>query len=85
MKELQGIIIIYCDNQTTRVVEANLLFNKKKCTNRLKHDYLKELICLGVISVIEVRSSKNVTVPLTKCLKKELVKRTSAGMDLKSL
>jgi len=85
LKELQGAITIYCDNQATGIVATNSLFNGKKRTIRLKHGYLNELICHVVISVIDVQSSKNVTNPLIKGLKKKLVERTSARMGLKSL
>jgi len=70
LKELKGAITIYCDNQATSALAANSLFNEKKQTIRLKHDYLNELICHGVISVIDVRSSENVADPLAKGLKK---------------
>jgi len=54
LKELQGTNAIYCDNQATSVVAINSLFNGKKRTIILKHDYLNELIGHGVISVIDV-------------------------------
>jgi len=76
LKELQGVISIYCDNQATSIVTINSLFNEKKWTIRLKHGYLNELIYHGVISVIDIRSSENVADLLTKGLKKELVERT---------
>ena len=85
LKELQGAITIYCDNRAMNVVATNSLFNGKKRTIRLKHGYLNEIICHGVISVIDVRVLENVADPLTKGLKKEIVKRISAGMSLKSL
>ena len=54
LTELQGAITIYCDNQAASAVAANSMFNGKKRTIRLKHGYLRELICQGVISVIDV-------------------------------
>ena len=66
-------------------VAANSLFNGKKRIIRLKHGYLNELICHGVISVIDIQSSKNVANPLAKDVKKKLVERTFAGMGLKLL
>jgi len=78
LKDLQGAITIYCDNQATSVMAANSLFNGKKQTIHLKHGYLNELICHGFISLIDIRSSENVADPLTKDLIKKLVERTSA-------
>ena len=49
LKELQGAIITYYDNQVTSALTANSLFNEKKQTIHLKHDYLNELICHEVI------------------------------------
>ena len=37
LKELQGAVTIYCDNQATSAVATNSLFNGKKRTIRLKH------------------------------------------------
>ena len=54
LKELQGAITIFCDNQTASVVAANSLFNGKKRIIRLKHGYINELISHRVISVIDV-------------------------------
>ena len=85
LKELQGAITIFCDNQAASVVVANSLFNGKKRTIRLKHGYINELISHRVISVIDVRSSDNIADPLTKGLKKDLVEKTSAGMSLRLL
>jgi histone deacetylase 1/2 len=82
LRELQGAITIFCDNQTASAVAANSLFNGKKRTIRLKHGYINELISHRVISVIDVRSSDNIADPLTKGLKKDLVEKASAGISL---
>jgi len=70
LKELQGAITIYCDNQAASAMAANLLFNRKKQTIHLKYGYLNEPICYRVISVIDVWSLENIIDPLTKELKR---------------
>ncbi|XP_077219728.1 uncharacterized protein LOC143853919 [Tasmannia lanceolata] len=67
-----------------RFVE-NKLFNGRKRTLRLKHNYLSEMISQEIIVVIDVRSSENVDDPMTKGLKRELVLQTSTRMGLMSI
>ena len=70
LKELQGAITIYYDNQVSSTVAVNSLLNENKWTILLKHGYLNELICHHVISTISVWSSKNLVDHLNNGMKK---------------
>jgi hypothetical protein len=49
----------------------------------LRHEYVKQLIEDGVISIVYVKSSGNLDDPFTKGLSRDLVRVTSTGMGLK--
>ena len=76
-------ISLYCDSEATLSRAYNKVYNGKSRHISLRHEYVKQLITDGVISIVYVRSNKNLADPLTKGLAKDLVKDTSSGMGLK--
>ena len=76
-------ISLYCDSEATLSRAYNKVYNGKSRHISLRHEYVKQLITDGVISIVYVRSNKNLVDPLTKGLARDLVKDTSSGMGLK--
>lgn len=46
---------------------------------------IRELVSNGTITIVYVRSNKNLPDPLTKALNRDAVQQTSEGMGLKLL
>lgn len=61
------------------------VYKEKSRHINLRHEYVKQLISNGIITIVYVRSSKNLTDPFTKGLKIDLVNSTSSEMGLKHL
>ncbi|KAK8923944.1 hypothetical protein KSP39_PZI019190 [Platanthera zijinensis] len=78
-------ISIYCDNQGTKTIATNMLFNGKRRQLRMKQAWLTYLTSQGIISLLDVRSKDNVADVLTKCLCKVLTSKTSGEMRLTSI
>ena len=51
----------------------------------LRHEYIRQLISDGIITVVYVRSSSNLADPLTKGLSRDRIKITTNEMSLKQL
>ena len=75
-------ISIYCDSQATMLKAYSKIYNGKSRHISLKHEYVRQLIEDGVISIVYVKSSGNLTDPFTKGLSQDLVRITSIGMRL---
>ena len=58
------------------------MFNGKNWHIRLRHNIVRQLLEIGVISLDFVRLELNLADPLTKPLNRKLVKQTSRGMGL---
>ena len=52
---------------------------------RYRHNTIRHVLSIGVISLDYVRSKDNIVDPVTKGLNRELVERSSRGMRLKSI
>lgn len=76
-------ISLHCDSEATMSRAYSNMYNGKCRHISLRHEYVRELIHNGVITILYVRSSNNLADPLTKGLSKELVKSTSIGMGLR--
>ena len=50
----------------------------------LRHEYVRQLISDGVVTIIYIRSCKNLADPFTKGLSRDLIKSTAVGMGLRS-
>ncbi|KAK9092583.1 hypothetical protein Syun_027494 [Stephania yunnanensis] len=76
---------IHCDNEATLVRAYSQMYNGKSRHIGLRHSCVGELITNGVITIDYVRSKQNLADPLTKGLSRDLVNKTSRGMDLKPM
>ena len=78
-------ISIHCDSAATLAKAYSQVQNGKSRHIGLRHNYVKELITNGVITIDFVRSNQNLTDPLTKGLTKDIVNKTSREIGLKSI
>ena len=76
-------ISLYCDSEATLSRAYNQIYNGNSRHISLRHEYVRQLISDDVISIVYVRTNKNLAYPLTKGLRRDLVKGTSSGMGLK--
>ncbi|KAG5527251.1 hypothetical protein RHGRI_028223 [Rhododendron griersonianum] len=76
-------ISIHCDSEATLSRAYSSTYNGKSRHISLRHDFVRQLIRDGVITIIYVRSSKNLADPFTKALSRELVWSTTREMGLK--
>ena len=59
------------------------MYNGKSRHISLRHDYIRQLIEFGTISIVYVRSNSNLADPLTKAVSRDMIRVTSIGMRLK--
>ena len=64
--ELMSAISIYCDSQATMSKAYSNIYNGKSRHISLRHEYIRQLIEDGVISIVYVKSSGNLADPFTK-------------------
>ena len=76
-------ISLYCDSEPTMSKAHSNVYNGKSRHISLRHEYVRQLIVDGIITIVFVRSSKNLVDPFIKGLSRDLVKSTSNGMGLK--
>ena len=76
-------ISIYCDSKATMCLAHNKMYNGKSRHISLRHTYVRELIKSEVLTIIYMRSNKNLANPLTKALPRDTLQLTSKGMGLK--
>ena len=72
-------IYIHCDSQSAIDRAQNNMYNGKSRYICHRHNIIRQLISIGVISIDYVRLKDNIADPLTKGLK-ELVQKSSKGM-----
>ena len=77
-------VSMHCDSQATiaKAKAKSKIFNGKNRHIRLRHNIVRRLLEIRIISLKFVRSKLNLTDPLTKSLNKKLVEETSRGMRL---
>ena len=76
-------ISVYCDCEASLGRAYCKIYNGKSRHIGLKHDYIKQLIESGTISIVYVKSNNNLADPFTKAVSRDMVKITSIGMGLK--
>ena len=76
-------ISVYCDSEATLGRAYSKMYNGKSRHIGLKHDYIRQLIESGTISIVYVRSNNNLVDPLTKAVSQYMVGVTFIGMELK--
>ena len=78
-------ICIHCNSQYAIGRVQNSIYNDKSRHIPHRHNTIRQLLSIGVISLDYVRSMDNIADPLTKGLNRELIEKSSRGMRLKSL
>ena len=78
-------ICIHCNSQSAIGRVRNSMYNSKSRHIRLRHNTIKHLLLIRVISLDYVKSKDNTMDPLTKGLNRELVEKSSKGMRLKPI
>lgn len=76
------MILIHWDCQVTIARDRSKIYNGKNKHIRMRHNIVKQLLELNVVSLDFVRSTLNLTDLLTKPLNKNLIEITSKGMGL---
>ncbi|KAD6454983.1 hypothetical protein E3N88_09689 [Mikania micrantha] len=76
-------ICIHCDCQSAIGRAQSAMYNGKSRHIRRRHNTIRQLLSMGVISIDYVRSKDNIADPFTKGLSRELVHKSSRGMGLK--
>jgi len=76
-------VSLHCDNQASIVVAKNSVYNAKTRHIHLRHNIVRNLIKIGVISLDNVKSKRNLADHLTKGLCKRRIIETLRGMGLK--
>ena len=61
-------ISLYYDSQTTMSKAFSKMYNGKSRHISLRHEYVRQLISDGIISIIYVKSCNNLAYPFTKAL-----------------
>ncbi|KAD4586033.1 hypothetical protein E3N88_23634 [Mikania micrantha] len=75
-------ICIHCDCQSAIGRAQSAMYNGKSRHIRRRHNTIRQLLSMGVISIDYVRSKDNIADPFTKGLSRELVHKSSRGMGL---
>ena len=78
-----GPICIHCDSQAAIGRAGSVMYNGKSRHIRRRHNTIRQLLSSGIITIDYVKSSDNVSDPLTKGLVREAVERSSKGMGLR--
>ena len=78
-------ISIFCDSESTMSRVYNKVYNGKSRHISLRHEFVRQLIEDGIITITFVKSKGNLADPLTKGLSRDKVKETTAKMRLKPI
>nr|GEV77999.1 hypothetical protein [Tanacetum cinerariifolium]GEV80623.1 hypothetical protein [Tanacetum cinerariifolium] len=76
-------IPMYCDSEATLSKAYNSVYNGKSRQILLRRNYVRQVIENGTISVVYVKSCRNLADPLTKPLTRDLVSVATRDMGLK--
>ena len=76
-------ISLRCDSQATMSRAYSNIYNGKSRHISLRHEYVRQIINDGIITIVYIRSNDNLADPFTKALTTEMVRSTSVGMGLK--
>ena len=84
MDDIAPFMSMRCDSQAAiaKAKAKSKIFNGKNRHIRLRHNIVRRLLEIRIISLKFVRSKLNLTYPLTKSLNKKLVEETSREVGL---
>ena len=69
-------IYIHCDSQFVIVIAQSSMYNGKSRQIHSRHNTIRKLLSIGVISLDYVKSKDKIANPLTKGLNKDLVEKS---------
>ena len=75
-------ISMYCDSEVTLGRAYTKMYNGKSRHIGLRHDYIRQFIEFGTISIVYVKSNNNLENPFTKVVSRDMLGVTSIGMGL---
>ena len=75
-------ICMHCDSQAVMGRAGSIMYNDKSRQIRRRHNFVRQLLSSGIITIDYVNSKDNVSDPLTKVLTKEGVEKSLTGMRL---
>ena len=78
-------ICIHCDSQFAISRAQNSMYNGKSRHIHRRHNTIRQLLSIEVISLDYVKSKDNIADLLTKWLNRELVENSYGGMCLKPI
>ena len=80
-------ICIHWDSQSIigRAQSHIYIYNGKSRHIRRRHNTVRQLLSNGIMTIKYIRSKENIEDPLTKCLTREQVSKSSRGMGLKPI
>ena len=78
-----SIISLHCDSEATMSRAFSKIYNGKSRHISLRHEYVRQLISDGIITVVYVKSGNNLADPLTKGLSRDMIKSTTSAMGLR--
>ena len=78
-----GPICMHCDSQATIGRAWIFMYNEKSRYIQRRHIIVRQLLSSGITTIDYVKSSDNVSDPLTKGLVREAVERSSKGIGLR--
>ena len=76
-------ICIHCDSQSAIGRAQSNMYNGKSRHIYHRHNTIRQLLSIGIISIDYVKSKDNIVDSLTKWLNREIVEKSSRGMGLK--
>ena len=81
--QLMPTVSLHCDSQATMSRSFSKIYNGKSRHIALRHEFIRQLLFDGIITVVYVRSSKNLVGPLIKGLSRDMIKSTTSAMGLR--
>ena len=75
-------ICIHCDSQVAIGYTGSIIYNGKSRHERRRHNFVRQLLFSGIITINHVKSKDNVFDALTKGITREGVEKSSKGMGL---
>ena len=66
-------ILLHCDSEATMSRAFSKIYNGKSRHVSLRHEYIRQLISDGIITVVYVKSHNNLADPLTKGLLRDKI------------
>ena len=76
-------VLLHCDSQATMSRAFNKIYNGKSRHIALRHEYIRQLISDGIVTVVYVKSKDNLADPLTKGLSRDMIISTTKAMGLR--